>query len=550
MVLFMILLIFSLLISAAGPELLSQDWDLQTVIPTCHIISAPFDVAVLPDGRLITAGPDGQLVAIHEDGQVENTRIQCPGSNFEASDDGRIWFYDFPGGILSMVQPGEEQAQVIGNLPPSYSDSSIGVSPNGEEVYIVWMQHDTRRSALYRYTKNGMERLLERNGQSVLQAVEVTRDGIVYVAAGDGIFILEDDNRLTSYLKIRHLWISSDSMTSDPDGNLYFAAQGDEKNRGIYKVLLGGKLSKFAQMGDQEVPLGMAWDTRRHILFAAQKETQGILKISENRIDRVIQTSGLTTPIAIAFNPYGQLYVNGDESGVMKVTEDGKVKRFRGGIPSYQPPAADMVFDESGLLYYTCACPGFESMIIAIDADGKVLELTRDTGRPAGIDIDSKGRIFYADYERCAVYRLEPDGKSTLVMDNIPYPVGLVVQPEGTFWVSAASPEAKGNPRVVEEIPRTRILRFAVNSDEMEEILNLGTEGWHNLTFFEVGTDGTLYLPDGCSLLVRHPDGRTETMARGFSNIRDAKLSPDGSLYVTDYGASALYRFIPHTSSK
>jgi len=548
MVLFMIWVIFTLLISAAKPELLSQDWELQTIVPPCPIISAPFDVAVLPDGRLITSGSDGRLVVIHENGYVENTRTQCPGSNFEASDDGRIWFYDFPMGTLSVVQPGEEQAQVIGNLPPSYSDSSIAVSPNGAEVYIVWMQHDTRRSVLYRYTENGMERLLEMTGGSVLRAVEVTRDGIVYVASGDGIFVLGDDNRLTSYLKIRHFWISSDSMTSDPDGNFYFAAQGDEKNRGIYRVLPGGKLNMFAQLEDQEVPLGMAWDSKKHILFAAQKETQGIIKISENRIDRIIETSGLTTPIAIAFSPDGQLYINGDESGVMKVTGDGKVKRFRGGIPSYQPPAADMVFDKSGLLYYTCACPGFQSMIITIDADGKVQELTRDTGCPAGIDIDGKGRIFYADYERCAVYRLEPDGKSTLVMGNIPYPVGLVIEPEGTFWVSAASPKASGNSRAVEEIPRTRILRFVLNSGEVEEILNLGTEGWHNLTFFEVGPDGTLYLPDGGSLLIRHPDGKTETMACGFSNIRDAKLAPDGSLYVTDYGASALYRFIPRIS--
>jgi len=189
-------------------------------------------------------------------------------------------------------------------------------------------------------------------------------------------------------------------------------------------------------------------------------------------------------------------------------------------------------------------------MIITIDANGKVRELTRDTGCPAGIDMDSKGRIFYADYERCAVYELGSDGKSTLVMGNIPYPVGLVIEPEGTFWVSVASPEARGNPRVVEEIPRTRILRFEMNSDKVEEILNLGTEGWHNLTFFEVGSDGTLYLPDGGSLLVRHPDGKTETMAFGFSNIRDAKLAPDGSLYVTDYRASALYRFVPCISGR
>ncbi len=545
MVLFMIWFIFTLLISTIKPELLSQNWELQTIVPPCPIISAPFDVALLPDGRLIASGPDGRLVVIHESGYVENTRIQCPGSNFEASDDGRIWFYDFPMGILSVVQPGEEQAQVIGYLPPSCSDSSIAVSPNGEEVYIVWMQHDTQRSVLYRYKENRMERLLERDGQSVLRAVEVTRDGTVYVAAGDGIFVLGNDNRLIRYLKIKHFWISSDSMTSDPDGNPYFAAQGNEKNRGIYKVLPGGKLSMFAQLGDEEVPLGMAWDNEKHMLFAAQKEIQGIIKISENGIERVIATSGLTTPIAIAFSPDKQLYINGDESGVMKVTEDGKVSRFRGGIPSYQPPAADMVFDESGLLYYTCACPGFQSMIITIDADGKVQELTRDTGCPAGIDMDSKGGIFYADYERCAVYRLEPDGKSTLVMGNIPYPVGLVIEPEGTFWVSAASSEASGNPRVVEEIPRTRILRFMIDSDEVEEILNLGTEGWHNLTFLEAGPDGSLYLPDGGSLLTRHPDGKIETIAYGFSNIRDAKLAPDGSLYITDYGASALYRLVP-----
>ena len=462
------LLIF--IIAATGiekahtPELLIPGWALETVVPPCPIISAPFDVAIMPDGRLITAGPNGMMVVIHQDGTVEPTSIPYRGSNFEASNDGSIWFYDFTNGAISVVRPGKRRAETVAHLPPSYCDASIAVAPDGRAVYIVWMQG--RRSVLYRWTTKGVRRIVEGTERRQFRAVEVTSNGRVYVGASDGVFRLDDD-LLVPYGKFRDLWISSDSMTSDSDGNLYFAAQGNKNERGIYQVFSGGKVKRFADLGNLEIPLGMAYDNRRKALFAAQKETQGIIEIRRGNIRKVVKTSGLTTPIAIAFSPDGELYINGDESGVMRVAEDGMVTRFRGGIPSYQPPAADMVFGASGILYYTCACPGFQSSIITIDADGKVHDLTKDTGCPAGIDVDSEGRIFYADYERCAIYELEPDGKSLPIVKDVPYPVGLVVTSPGTFWVSAAAPGASGDPHVVEEIPRTRILRFVVNAESL-----------------------------------------------------------------------------------
>jgi len=61
-------------------------------------------------------------------------------------------------------------------------------------------------------------------------------------------------------------------------------------------------------------------------------------------------------------------------------------------------------------------------------------------------------------------------------------------------------------------------------------------------TFFDVDQAGNLYLPDTNKLLLRSAEGELTVLATGFKYLRGATIAKDGSIYLTDYVASALYR--------
>jgi hypothetical protein len=232
----------------------------------------------------------------------------------------------------------------------------------------------------------------------------------------------------------------------------------------------------------------------------------------------------------------------------MYIDGSGDVVRYPtfGARPVYyQPPAADIVFDEDGLMYYTCAAPGFMSKIVTIDAYGEVREITEssehEASSPAGIAVDSKGRVFYADYRQGAVLDLSADGESTPVLEGIPYPVGLVIDSHDTFWVSAAPEGSQATDNPLDEVDRTRVLRFRPG-EEPEEVFNFGDEERHTFTFFDVDDESTIYLPDDTVLWRVGPDGTATELATGFRNIRAARIFKDSSVYLVDYEAGALYR--------
>jgi sugar lactone lactonase YvrE len=528
-----------------GINLLSKEFILETIIPPSKTISAPFDSAVLPDGRIVMSGNDGRLVSVSLQGEIKETNIPA-GVNFEASDNGVMWYYNFVGGDVSYWRAGQNERIPVAQLPPVYTDGSIAVSPDGKAVYIAWWKLDydinRKESALYRYTsEEGLVKILDGTKDSVLRAVEVTHDGRVYVAATNGVFRLNEENKLTLVYKIRFNHITSDGLTSDEEGNLYFSAFGF--NQGVYKLSPDGKAEVISKSEDEiDVPFGLSWDKNNQLVIGVRKEKGQLISIDREGVIKVLNgASGFTTPIAIEEHPDGGIFVNGDEVGLLFVDGTGKVSNFRNRIVSYQPPAADFVFDNGGLIYYTYAAPGFDSMIVTIDANGKIKEFARNVGAPAGIDIGPDGKIYYADYEKGAIFMLTDKGESIPIQENIPFPVGLVIDSNNTLWVGAAEEGAKGDPGALNEVYSTRILRFTAGG-EPEEIISLGEGKEGSFTFFDVDENGNLYLPQEDKLLLRSADGEITEIANGFQHVRAARITKDGSIYVTDYSAGALYR--------
>ncbi|MFO7782081.1 MAG: hypothetical protein R6W94_10695, partial [Spirochaetia bacterium] len=383
-----------------------------------------------------------------------------------------------------------------------------------------------------------LEKLFDMPDDVFLRAVEVSPEGKVYLATSEGIDRLEGTSRAPVYRR-PEIYIRSDALTSDAEGNLYFSAYTDG-GAGVYRLDPGGTAELISRNPEGALlPFGLSWDERERRVIGVRKESGELVAVDmDGSISVLNASSGLITPIAVEESSDGELLVNGDEVGLLRITEDGTVTRFAAGITSYQPPAADFAIAADRSIYYSEAAPGFTNRIIRIDPAGERTVLTRDVGAPAGIDVAPDGRVFYADYAHDAVYELEPDGSSRLVEDGIPSPVGLKVGPQGRIWVGSASAEDRRNPRALGEIVNSRILRFAPG--EAPEIVFEADPG-RSISFFDIDEAGALYVPDGSRLLRRDPSGDIDVIVRGFVNARGAAVTAGGGIVVTDYGVSALY---------
>ena len=523
----------------------SRDYEIEAIVPPGPTASAPFDTAVTFRGEIVLAGSGGRLVKLVGDGRFET--LEAPaGTNFECSEKGVFWYYDFPSGRLYRWEPGTTDVEDVASLPEAYTDGSIAVSPDGRSVYVAWWIRDAdptkEASALYRYTeRHGLRKLFDMPKNVFLRAVEVTAKGEVYVATTEGIDRLQGKRRVGVYRR-RDIHITSDGLTSDRAGNLYFTAYGGQE-RGLFRLDTSGNCSLIApNPQDQPMPFGLSFHGPSQRVICVRKPSGELLAIEmDGTILRLNNPSGLTTPIAVEQAPDGLLYVNADEAGLLQVASDGTVARFNAAhICSYQPPAADFAFARNGSIYYSEAAPGFNSSILEIDPDGKRRTLTQQVGAPAGIDVAPDGRIFYADYGRSMVMELRPNGSSIMIAKNIPHPVGLAVDRQGRIWVGAAAADGQGDSGILGEVFNTRILRFTPG-EQPEEVVSPDGR-WHVYTFFDVDTDGNLYLPDGNRLLLRKNDGEIRRIAEGFDCLRGAVVCQDESIVVTDYGMAALYR--------
>jgi len=538
--------------SYGGIELLSRNYDFEVIIPPSKTITAPFDSDVLPDGQIVMAGNSGMLVSVNLEGGITETAYPANGANFESDDSGAMWYYSFWSGMLSYWKTGMPGPRQAATLPAVYTDGSIAVSPDGTAVYIGWWQSDydinSHKSAIYRYSEGkGLEKLVEGTSLSdLISAVEVTPKGNVFIARNDGIYKLTSANQLEQVYSLRDMQVRSDGMTSDDNDNLYFSAYG--MPQGIHKLTPEGTLETIVTIGNaKEVPFGLSWDRQHQLIIGVRKERGEIVSIDMKGTVTVLNSpSGLTTPIPVEEHPSGTIFVNGDEAGLLMIDGNGTVHSYcKDFLVSYQPPAADFCFDSNGLIYYSFAAPGFDNMIVTVDKYGRVSKVTEDVGAPAGIEVGADGVVYYADYQRSAVYALTDQGDSICIADGIPHPVGLVIDSENNFWVGATKQGIQCDPLSVDnECFNTRILRFR-RGETPEEVFTFGNlRGQREIYFFDVDEEGNLYIPAGNRLLLRAPDGKIAEIAEGFNCIRAARVARDGRIYITDYGAGALYRLV------
>lgn len=547
-------------LTSPGIHMLQDGWILETLTPQFPMGGAPFDVAILPDGRIITIGVDSgkkTFASIDLSGKVVNTAIPSQvnrGGYFEASDDGRVWFWENMAGRLWVSAEGDDAPVLVtGDLPEDGYGGSMAVSPDGQEIYIIWGGPEMN-SALFRYKPDsGLETILDGEDARALSCVEITRQGMVYIIRDKCIYLLEAHSRLAEWLEIGfETGIQPDSLTSDDAGNLYFAGswgnreQGVSQN-GIYRISSEKMITLYAEYPDIYLPGGMAWDTSRQVLFGAQKINNNVAVYSPAGVYPLLDSSMyLNLPMALAFTPEGELLINYEEAGLFKLDEYYRASPFCLELVCFGPPTAGMVVDHNNAVYYTACAPDLPRDIMKIDSAGNAVSILRPDGMAAGIDIGPDGRIFYADWAGCAVHELHADGTSTLYRSGIPYPLGLVVDADYNFWITAAAEgaTAAGNPYIdCFDAPRPRVLKLDPegNLTEVFNAAGLHTSDQVYLGYLDIDTDGTVYVPDG-NLLYAVKEGQHSIIAVGLNAVSSVKFGPDGCLYLTDSSGGKLFR--------
>ena len=513
-------------------------WRVRKITRPAQICSAPFDVVAAPNGEILVSGPERKrMVRVDTDGTVTQTGIPWGGNYFDISSDGRIWFYSFPEGRVSVTSRDGKQLESLFRIDPTHFPGSISVSEDGTELYLTAADDYCTRIFLY---KNGVLRELaqEENDPDfgfVYSSIEVTVSGRVWVTGSRGVFTIEN-GKVVPFLELDHF--HSLSSSSDDEGNLYVTAFLGNR-QGIFRIQPDKTVTQVSGLpgGVQEsTQIGMYVDSKRDRILAVSKQLHQVYSIRSGQIQPLLPGNFLSTPIAVLPLDSGRILVNGDELGIQSVDMDGSIEVLTSGLVCFQPPAAGMVF-YGGYLYYTGGAPGFDSFIYTIAGDGSVLSRRPIVGIPAGIAA-GPGGLYYADYENGTINRYGQDGETAIVVQGLSYPVGLCITPDGSMFVSVSDNEAKINPRLVPEAPRRRIMKID-SSGKIEEHYRF-EHG--EITFFDAGPNGTLYIPLGHSLFALGPDRSLTLIAEGFSWARDVKIAGEGVLYLTDTRASILYR--------
>ncbi len=217
--------------------------------------------------------------------------------------------------------------------------------------------------------------------------------------------------------------------------------------------------------------------------------------------------------------PDGAIYFSDIGNRIMRFDpKTGKTTEFRN--PSGR--ANGLKFDAMGRLI---ACEGANTgggrRISITEKDGTVKTLAdkfegKMFNSPNDLTLDAKGRIYFSDpryvgsekreLDHDSVYRIDPDGKLTLVIKDVIKPNGLVISPDGkTLYVADHS----GDPKLTR-----KLVAYPLNADgsvgKRKELYDFGAErGIDGMTVTANGTIvATAGRKDAAGVYFFSPEGK------------------------------------------
>jgi streptogramin lyase len=222
-------------------------------------------------------------------------------------------------------------------------------------------------------------------------------------------------------------------------------------------------------------------------------------------------------------------------SQIGRVDAQGNISEFV--VPTRFSQPSDIVVGADGALWFS-EPSGFPFGIGRVTTDGVFTEFGLDLNTctacsitPNGMAATPDGNIWFTDFNRNAIGRLEPS-TNTFTFFEIPTPnvtpAGITLGPDGALWFA----EFHGN-----QIGRI---------DLAGSITEFGTAiGPDQIT---VGPDGNLWFTEPFNNKIGRitPQGViTEFALASPAQPRDIVTGPDGNLWFTEYNANQIARITP-----
>ena len=235
----------------------------------------------------------------------------------------------------------------------------------------------------------------------------------------------------------------------------------------------------------------------------------------------------LQYPTSVAVSQTGEIFIGDrDLPGIWKLT-DGKLEKFYEGSKKYRTPlhaVTALAFDREGRLL---AGDSATRDVYRFDESGKPTPLTGGAvGIPLGIAVGPAGELYVSDLELHTIWKVPAEGGQPDSFAELQGVSGLAIDDQQRIWALARSGR--------------RLVRFDATG-QPQVVVNEGVfEFPHNVI---VVPDGTAYVTDGYAHAVWKlvPDAAPEKLASGAPLQNPVGVAAtDDRLIVADPGAKAL----------
>lgn len=223
----------------------------------------------------------------------------------------------------------------------------------------------------------------------------------------------------------------------DAEGNIFTTrsgTRGESVPVSVFKIDLNFEVKPVG--GEIVNPTGLIFNRQGDLLISSRNN--GTVYMIGPKGQTEVYAEGMGVATGMAFDDDENLYV-GDRTGtIFKIGPDRQIFVFATLEPSIA--AYHLVWHPSGRLFVTGPTTSSFDCVYSISPAGQVATFYRGLGRPQGMVLDTKGRLYVAASHggRKGVYRLSEAGEIEQVITG-PGIVGLAFLPSGEMVLATGS---------------------------------------------------------------------------------------------------------------
>jgi streptogramin lyase len=240
---------------------------------------------------------------------------------------------------------------------------------------------------------------------------------------------------VSEYQLPKHEEVSTKSLVTGPEGNVWFATVGNIKVVG--KITPSGKITEYSLPGEKHEARGITVGPDGNMWFTMEGwEGSGeyIAKITPSGVITQYSVPGKAT--AITPGPNGEQalwFTDGSYQRIGKITTAGSITEYQ--LSSASP--SSIVAGPDGNLWYTAAY-GTASKIGKITTTGSSTEYSLpEKSSPAGITSGPDGNLWFTDGGTSKIGKITTSGSVTeYSLPEKSQPGGITTGPDGKLWFS------------------------------------------------------------------------------------------------------------------